>query len=441
MIKKDVLLEARMRVTLKPHKILLTILVLAFVSGCAQQIATPTSSPTIDATPTLQPSKVPTNTATKLPTNTPTPDLSGLFNIQSFCPEISDDATSLSGLTGTMVLAENSGLVFRDAQSNEEIRYQLPNDQIYYYYVTSPDQLHIAVTEAKTFAKSSDVIVLTPDGQQETKFPLPGDWTLFGWMNNEKLLIRQTRLGVPGEPLELIALDVSTGQQEILAADFPEFHSREPFGDWGALTIFDPTGALVLYPHVEGEKVFSSLWDVNAKKELARLQLGSWPRWSPDGKSLLIVAEPGREVFRSFDEIFIMTLEGQVIRSSFFKDQFENDQIDLPAWSPNGRYIAFWLSTDLTINTSKLAIFDLETSTVDLYCQEINPFPSRFGLYEHLGYADWQVNAAPPIWSPDNQYVLVEDNQNFRSNTYLIDLKNHAITQIAENARAVGWLK
>jgi len=64
-------------------------------------------------------------------------------------------------------------------------------------------------------------------------------------------------------------------------------------------------------------------------------------------------------------------------------------------------------------------------------------------MAEHntLGYSYYQVNAAPPIWSPDNNYLLIEEYQDFTSNTYLFDLKNHAITQIAENARPVGWMK
>ena len=337
------------------------------------------------------------------------------------------------------MLGRNSVLVFRDTQSNEETVYQLSDNQIYYYYVVSPNQEHLALTEGKTLATTSDVIVLTPDGRQETKFSLPGDWTLFDWLSDEKLLSRQIRLR--GDNLDLVAIDPITDEKEFLPSNFPNLYSNETLFFWGALTIFDPTASLVVYPELKENTLTSIVWDVHGEKEIANIVGGEWPKWSPNRNRLLIVADQDAQLHRRFNEIFLVTPQGEVTRSTFFKDNFENSKISTPVWSHNGRYIAFWLSTVLPVKTARLAVLDTETSTVDLYCKEVDPFPYRMGENNTLGYAYYQVNSAPPIWSPDSKYLLIEDYQEFRSSTYLFVLQSHSITRIADNTRPVGWMK
>jgi hypothetical protein len=317
--------------------------------------------------------------------------------------------------------------------------YQLPENQEYYYYLISPDKKSLALTEGKTSAQTSKVFVLTAHGQKEADFIVPGDWTLFDWLNNENLLIRQIRLR--GEELDLIAVNPFTGEQQFLKSDFPNLYSNETLVSWGALTIFDPTASFVIYPQRKGNDLFSILWDIRANREVAHIFGGSWPKWAPDGNRWLIVADPDTQLPRRFNEIFIVTTKGEVVRSTFFKDNLENDLISMPVWSPNSRYVAFWLSVVVPVESARLAVLDTETSTIELYCKEVNPFPYRFGEHNTLGYAYYQVNAASPIWSPDNQYLLIEDYQDFTSDTYLFDIQNHAITQITEGTRPVGWMR
>ncbi len=421
----------------------------ALVVGC--------TGPAVQATSTTQAIQIPARIASTTPSYasivTSTPESS---QIRSFCPEANLSGNyETSRLNGNIVLSGNDisfdGQHFPSGQSQKSILlfwhinsatttiYNLPEDQKYYYSVTSPDKEKLALTKAKTLPEESNVIVLTQGGQEDAKFVLPDDWTLFDWLNNEKLLIRQGRL--VGENLDLATVDPLTGKQELLAFDLPELYSREALTSWGALTIFDPTASLVVYPQSEGSNLIAVLWDLSTKEKITSIVGGNWPRWSPDGKRLLIVADQNGQLHRRFNEIFIITLEGKITRLTFLKDHFENDQIDLPVWSPDGRYVAFWLSTILPVKTSKLAILDTETSMVDLYCKEIDPFPFRFGEDVTLGYSYYQINAAPPIWSPDSKYLLVEDNQQFISNTYLIDLQNHTLTRIAAGARPIGWLR
>ncbi|HLO32835.1 MAG TPA: hypothetical protein VK249_27065 [Anaerolineales bacterium] len=390
------------------------------------------------------------------PDNTPTlskPE----FVIQPYCPEVTQDVHMLPNLTGTLVLTgdqilingdlfshepdQESLLVLWKPKTEEKTTYQLPGSQEYYYYVTSPDKEKLAFTQGKTLSISYDVIVLNDDGEESGKFTLPDDWNLFDWLNNGMLLVRQNRL--QKDKKELVAVNPVNGEQQVLSANFPNLYSRETLGVWGALTIFDPTASFVLYLRREGDEVTSILWDAHNNKEIANITgLSKEPRWSADGKRLLIVKD-----YRStpddvdHDEIVIIKPEGDVTRATSFKANFEHSIINFPVWSPDARYVAFWLSSKAPIKTGKLAVLDTETSTVDLYCNELNPFPFRFGDYNTLGYAYDQVNSAPPIWSPDSKYLLIEDYQESQSSTYLFDLQNHSITKIADNARPVSWIK
>jgi hypothetical protein len=378
------------------------------------------------------------------------------FEIHPHCPQINLDAKTIPALPGTMVLSgddfliddlhlspdadHNSLLMFWEPHSDEKISYQLPESQEYYYYVTSPDKEKLAFTKSKTFSIPYDVMALNHNGEENGKFTLPDDWNLFDWLNDEVLLVRQNRL--QQDKSELIAVNPVTGEQQILPANFPNLYSRETLVVWGALTIFDPTASLVLYPQREENKLVPILWDVDNNKEIARIVGDYQPRWSPDGKQLLIVANY-QSTPTDFDnyEIFLVSPDGNETRATFFKDNFERNSIGLPVWSPNSRYVAFWLSTSMSNKLGSLAVLDTETSMVDLYCNEFAPFPFRFGDHNTLGYVYDQVNSATPIWSPDSQYLLVENYQQFTSSTYLFDLGNHTITKIADNARPVSWMK
>lgn len=429
------------------YKNLLKIFFLIFLAGCAQQAILPTRPPTLNVKPTAQLSQVPTNSLTV--------ETKSSFTVHSYCPEISNGTSSLANLTGTIVLGGekislgnqefspdgngNSVLLFWNTHSGNLTTYQLPEKQMYYYYVASPDKEHLALTEGKTLEETLDVVVLNKDGQEESKFPLPGDWTLFDWLNDEKLLVRQMRLIGPNK--DLIAVNPFTHEQQILKSDFPNIYSREPFVIWGAQMIFNPTLSKVVYAELQKNFLTAVLWDIENNREVARITEGGLPRWSPDGKRLLLVVENDPQQHRVSDEIYTVSGQGEVNQATFLTDNLKASIINLPVWSPDGRYIAFWLSSDLPIHVAKLAVLDTETSSIDMYCKEFNPFPFRFGEDNTLGYAYNQVNAAVPIWSPDSQYLLIEDYSNFTSNSYMFDLKYRAVTHIAEQTRPVGWLK
>jgi hypothetical protein len=381
------------------------------------------------------------------------------FTVQTHCPQVTLASNELPSLTGTLVFSgdnvlirnkilspesgNNAAISFWNPQFDVIRSYQLPEDHIYYYYSESPDKERLAFTEGKTLDISSDVIILNGQGREYKRIVFPDDWTFFDWLDNENLLFRQFRnqFRTTRQNIDLVAINLLDGEQQVLSSNFPDIFLRDELVLWGAITIFDPTISLVLYPEQENDgRIVSVLWNLKKSEELARFDGGSWPRWSPNGNQLLLISDNERVLHETHDEIFIINSLGDITRATYFTEYYNNTRIDLPVWSPNNRYIAFWLSTSLPSESAKLAVLDIETLNVDLFCNEINPFPSRFGDYLHLGYANNQINSVRPIWSPDSNYLLIEDYKG-SSNTFLFDLQNRTIIKIADNVRPVGWLK
>lgn len=411
---------------------------------------------------------IPTNTflpepfiTTVYPQHNLTPTLPPTgFRVQTHCPQITLASNELPSLTGTLVFSgdnvlirdnilspesgNNSAISFWNPHLDVIWSYKLPKGHIYYYYAESPDKEKMAFTEGKTLDISSDVIILNSQGGEYKRIAFPDDWTFFDWLDNEKFLFRQFRnqFRTARQNIDLVAINLHDGEQQLLSSNLPNIFSRDELVLWGAITIFNPTTSLVLYPEKENNdgRIVSVLWNLKKNEELARIDGGSWPRWSPNGNQLLLISDIERVLHESHDEIFIINSQGDITRVTYFTEYYNNARIDLPVWSPNSRYIAFWLSTSLPSESAMLAVLDIETLNVDVFCNEINPFPSRFGDYQLLGYANNQINSVRPVWSPDSNYLLIEDYKG-SSNTFLFDLQNHTIIKIVDNARPVGWLK
>lgn len=104
------------RATLKQHKILITMFVLTFVAGCAQQIIPPTA----------QPSKVSTNLPTKEPTVTLSPLTVEVFTLT---PTITPNKLDVKAFCGVSVEDSNEGGI-----SAVFVHQELPDGNSQYQY-------------------------------------------------------------------------------------------------------------------------------------------------------------------------------------------------------------------------------------------------------------------------------------------------------------------
>ncbi len=387
------------------------------------------------------------------------------FEIDTYCPEKIVGIKELPNLDGTLVFAADdqltrdelwipepdtgSKLTFWNPQLNQVSFYDLPDGPEYYIYAESPDKEKLALTEGKTLHFSADLNIVDSNGHEYDRFSFPESWTFFGWLNNEQLLFRQY---VNGEDLQdptstavydLVSINLSDHEQHILSSNFPNIFYRDIYWTWGSPLIYSPDTSLVLYDayYFDSNKHTSILWNVKKNKVLSTINRVDWVRWSPDGSQLLLVTDLENDPFTRHDELYLINSTGEMMQVSFFREDYPDLLIDSPVWSPDNRYVAFWLLTNLPKNTGKLAVLDMETQKVDVFCQELNSRPFRFGDDIHLGPQLGQVNTTRPVWSPDSKSLLIEDWKDWQSSTLWVDLQNHTITKIADQARPVGWLK
>lgn len=452
-------------------KIIKVVLIFSLLAGCSTTLLAPTleTHPAPTSTLVMKPS-LPSPTLTGTLALTPeeaTSQAPGDFSVVNHCPEVIRGLDTLPDLIGTLVFSSNNALNNKDnllrlepggnssvsfwnPRANTITSYELPEEFYYYIYAESPDKEKLAITEGKTIEFSADVTILNREGKEVKRIAFPEEWTFFTWRGNEELLFRQFRQQNLAfkEKLGLVSIALSDEKQTILPSDFPNIFTTQEFLDWGALTVFNPATPLVLYPIYESNEKssrLSVLWDWEKNEEIARIAGGSWPNWpawSPDNRQLLLVVEYDEKVFEWHDEIALMDEAGELSRYTFFTEHFENARINSPVWSPNNRYVAFLLAPSLLrSDDAKLAVLDIENLTVDLFCQDMVPFPSRFGEGWTLHYGNVQINSVRPIWSPDSKYLLIENYEGGISSAFLFDLESNTITQVSIEARPVAWLK
>jgi Tol biopolymer transport system component len=262
----------------------------------------------------------------------------------------------------------------------------------------------------------------------------------WSWLNNQQLIFNVSFLypETPNNnnPQRFLVLNPYTGEQQYLIAKFPNIF------DWtGPVTTWD-------YPWNDGRVAYNStrshavylgeqtikysLWDFAKGKsvvDILSLQGHSGPpRWSPDGSKFLMLGFLGdvANLPAEFDyHLYLIDTNG-IMR---VLDEGLDMNFGGYFWSPSGRYIALYVYQDNYYN--RLAILDTQNMEITDYC--INFIPA--GDYIET----------PPIWSPDESQLILEDqesqfNEGFRSRLLLVDFTKGTVTQIAEDTQAKGWM-
>jgi Tol biopolymer transport system component len=183
------------------------------------------------------------------------------------------------------------------------------------------------------------------------------------------------------------------------------------------------------------------LWDMSNNKEIVNLPgmtgYSRTPKWSPDGSSFVInstlsVSDPKHksphpELIGKDQELFRISREGRIERLTDFTSLYETVRFDFSSWSPDGRYVAFWVQTEPneTVPGESLAVWDSQTGQVTNYCIQ----------------GGWGVVYAP-VWSPDSRRIVVGgmDGSSEDIQVFLIDMEQGYAVPIAEGLIPMGWM-
>lgn len=404
-------------------------------------LATPSSvtASTEETTPPALPSHT--------PTAAPSPTSPQDTKPEQKCLQIEPALRSEAGLAGYIVFSgegwmEPSHLL--DLVTGREVNLSESGDPVANLHV-SPNRKWLAYRRSETRSDSTFLVIMASDGEQVRRIRWDDSWRqISGWLDDERLWISRQR-GSDGND-SLIVLDPFTGQQQELQGDFPDQSNISPGPGWGwfnrSATIYDSSLGLAIYPAGLNKIV---LWDVRANNEIAvvtdTISLNVTPKWSPDGQRFLIsgpvtlaTSQPQISQDADREELFSVSREGEVMRLTYLTDHYGAVRFGDYAWSPDGRYVAFWL--------------DMEPETYpDLY-DPIEKIVARFAILDTLtqkvtDYCVPNRTLSVPVWSPDGHQVVIENNSQeiFKNSVFLLDITQNFAAKIGEDLSAVGWMK
>ena len=438
--------------TLKPlHIIIAGVFLLSGCSGpqyISTQIPTTITSTTpisLLRSPTME-AWTPTSTFTPNPTATPVSAIATLTptaattadpvsGIRTQCLEnispLPEDVT----LQGYLVLGDN----FFNPETHAQ-RPLIPNVQSMSGHEISPDQNHILLeycvnNECTNAIASLNGVVAT--------FHIPENMMFEAWLDNERLIIF-TRNQVPSNTIPV--LNPFSGEEEDLSLDLPNpYYAVNPDNFYIFPIDIDPTLTRVIYSDSQGIGRII-MWDIPNSKILAWLPY-SIPHppglppdyflsngWSPDGSQYIttspVVYSDTEKTTPAAEEIFTISRDGLVRQLTHVSEAYNFVIIRGLTWSPDGRYVAFWLHADNiyyppTDRSWRLAVLDTNTQEIFDYCF------SSHGI------------AGGPFWSPDSQSLVIEIfTEDLREPLILIDPINLFAYTISEDLFPVlyGWM-
>jgi Tol biopolymer transport system component len=250
------------------------------------------------------------------------------------------------------------------------------------------------------------------------------------WLNDQQLWVNG------------VLFNLYTGKKQMFKPETFTGIAQDQYGFYPF--VLDPTLTRVMYPY---DPIYIALADLGTKQVLTTLTDFTAARpevaWLPDGSHVAVVGtvfvDQAQEI--PADEIFIVDKDGKQVQQATHLSAYypisglkgaQTYHLQNLAWSPDGRYIAFW------DNSLRLYVLDTETDEVTSYCKWgekpppslVTPGPSR-----------WWPDEQAPIWSPDGKQLLIGyRDTNDALHTVILDIENNVAFSIANDMIPVGWM-
>jgi hypothetical protein len=325
---------------------------------------------------------------------------------------------------------------FKTGQSKPILQYKPSN------IITSPDGTNYALLDVsdyliKVFSSNEQLLNIIP----KESYPLFID----RWLDNKQIELTvakgfPTPTGATNPVLDITIVNPFTNDQKLISSNYPDIDGvTGSLGSWdgGSRTEYDATLTRVVYRSSTQDGYGYTLWDMVNKKKLVQIitYYVLFPAvWSPDYSRFLITGQNR--------EIYTVTRDGKVVQMTHLSPDSQTEQPNVRyvpekySWSPDGRYVAFWLLKieDNPSSTGTFAILNTMTGEITDYCISA-------GFVE-----DFRYNLLfAPVWSPDGKDLVINANMQKTGNTtkfnsLFIDLEDGSVTKIGENLSPAGWL-
>lgn len=406
----------------------------------------------IGCMPSLQSTKVtatytPTKISTQVASLTPSPSQTTILTsaVLNKCLEIKPSISPDLKANGYIVLVNEYGDGYR--LLNLETREISPvagdqNDFVLRILVSPSGNKFAYLLDSKGKSPNAKELVVSSFNGQKSIIPWQNGWIRWNWLNNNQLVIGKVdrRFG------SYLAVNIQSGKIEEIPLDTIDENSVFPtvyFYTNGenqrvdtsfAELFFDPTLTRVIHFGYNADKINydrTILRDLDTGKALADLpnilnvpdfsaSEVSYPAWAPDGKSFLIEASDTAEA----RDLYEVSRDGEIVRLTYLTNIYKEVRIQNYSFSPDQRYIAFWLLTDLH-KEYHLAILNTVTKEITDTC-----ITSTYVLDS-------------PFWAPNRHQFVIMTNPTesvSTTTTVLVDLDHYLAAQVAENMVPRGWL-
>jgi len=334
-----------------------------------------------------------------------------------------------------------------DMQSGEIIPLDQGKDEKLTGFAISADKKLLAFQKINTETEISEIQVIASDGGVVKTINWDTSWRkIAGWLDAQTLLISKNQ-GL-NEIDSIVLLNLFTGQLAEIAPSYPNMWIIwvEKAFNWGSFntsgTIYDSQLTRVIYPISDEQKSGVVLWDLADQKELTSLfgGFGNQPKWRPgEGGFIINLSVRFNSNVRMNEEFFYVDISGNVKQITNLNEADGDTSIGFFNWSPDGNFVAFWLSVEQAGNYP------------DIYPHSPVGYPNRLGIlnFDNGTVIDTcipgDLSISPPIWSLDGQYLITEDYYGtdfpFTGRVFLANLSKNTVTIIAENVSPIGWMQ
>jgi hypothetical protein len=309
--------------------------------------------------------------------------------------------------------------------------------------------------------------IYNSNSAEKRRIPWKDEWAyIIGWLNDENFAVRSGG--------SILVFDVSGNiKKQFLASRFPDYsnprvYSPSVFVLWGGyrkhrdfsfdsgggnlasvylfprdltrlynptLESLNPSLEYVIYTEVKNRKPGIVMYDIAAKQKIIEIMTGNaitpsafggLPVWSPVGNQAVMLLPINAE--SSKQALFLLDTEGKVEQLTTF------EPLGPYSWSPDGNFVAFWLS-----NGRQIGLLDINNEVLQVFCLD-GGYSNGGGFQE-----DGLTASGDLIWLPGNHQILVKIVKVLRGNYYdgvgILDLGTAQFIEIKWNAGYPAWLE